>query len=373
MNFVVSSKYLFQQLSMIHGVVPSSSTIPIQLDFLFIAQNNVLHVTATDGETTISTILQEVQIKEEGSVAIPAKMLMETLKTFADVPLTFIIDARWNITLASDRGKYKLAGHDPSEYTRIPEMEETGSFTIEAITLSTAISKTVFAVANDDLRPVMNGVLFQMGADGINFVATDAHKLVKYRRLDVSAQQPGEVIVPKKPLNVLRGMLGNNEFPVQVQFSQKLVRFTFQNIELFSRLIDGKYPNYEVVIPKVNPNKLVVDKVAFQNAIRRVMIFSNKSTFQVRLRLTGSELYISAEDLDFNNEAMEQLTARYEGDDMEIGFNSRFLSEMLGNIDGEHISLELSEANRPGILAPVDYQRDIEEIIMLVMPITLGS
>lgn len=371
MNFIASSKYLLQQLSMIQGAVPSSSTIPIQLDFHFVARDNALRVTATDGETTVTSVLDEVQIREEGEVAIPAKMLLETLKTFADIPLGFSVGDNWTVSLTSDRGKYKLAGHDPAEFTQVPEFEPDGEFSIEAIALSTAISKTLFAVANDDLRPVMNGVLFQAAPDGTNFVATDAHKLVKYRRHDVSSQQVGEFIVPKKPLNLLRGMLGTSEIPVRVEFSPKMVRFTFLNIQLYSRLIDGKYPNYEVVIPKNNPNKLIVDKEAFQNAVRRVMIFSNKSTFQVRIRLAGSEVYISAEDLDFNNEAQEQLTARYEGEDMEIGFNSRFLIEMLNNIDGEDVSLELSEANRPGILSPAEYQRDIEEIVMLLMPLTL--
>jgi len=374
MKFIISSKYLQQQLQPLQGVVPGSSTMPIVLDFLFIAEGDQLTVVAADMETTMVARLSDVQIAEPGQVAIPAKILQETLKTFADIPLTFQVDvANWMVTISSESGKYRLAGHNPSDFPEVPHMEEVGAMDIEALTLSTAITRTLFATGNDDLRPVMSGVLFQIGPEYCNFVATDAHKLVKYTRLDVKSDKGGDIIVPKKPLNILKNVLGAHEFPVNIRFDEKMVVFSFENTQMYSRLVDGKYPNYQVVIPTNNPNRLIVDKSAFLNALKRVSIFANKSTFQVRLRLAGSDLLISAEDLDFSNEAKENLTCRYEGEDMEIGFNSRILIEILTNIEQDAIQVELSDGTRPGLLSPAEYQRDIEDITMLAMPIMLGN
>lgn len=374
MNFVVSSKTLLHQLQIVSGVISSNSNVPILNDFLFEVKDGVLTVFGSDLETTISARVDDVSAKKEGSIAIPAKLLLDTLKTFSDVPLNFSVDAKTNgVVLSSDTGKYKLAGHKADEFPRMPEMVSGGVVEMESITLAHAISKTSFATGNDELRPVMSGILMELGTDGCNFVATDAHKLVRYRRKDVKASSNGSIILPKKPMNILKNILGVSDMPVKVEFSDINVKFSFDNIHLVSRLVEGKYPNYEVVIPKNNPNKLTVDKSSFLNAIRRVSIFSNKTTYQVRLKIAGSDLQISAEDLDFANEAYERLACQYDGDDMEIGFNSRFIIEMINNIDGDNVIFELSEPNRAGIIKPAEYDEEVEDITMLVMPIMLNN
>ncbi|HSP13077.1 MAG TPA: DNA polymerase III subunit beta, partial [Salegentibacter sp.] len=232
---------------------------------------------------------------------------------------------------------------------------------------------TIFASGNDDLRPVMSGVFFQFSTEGITFVATDAHKLVKYYREDVSASQAAEFIMPKKPLNLLKGILAGSEADVLIEYNESNAKFTFEDTTLICRLIDGKYPNYEAVIPKENPNKLIIDRSQFLSSVRRVSIFSNKTTHQVRLKIAGAELNISAEDIDYSNKAEERLTCSYQGDDMQIGFNSRFLTEMLSNLNANEVQLEMSLPNRAGILTPVDGLDEGEKITMLVMPVMLNN
>ena len=235
------------------------------------------------------------------------------------------------------------------------------------------LAKTIFASGNDDLRPVMSGVFFQFSTEGLTFVATDAHKLVKYTRTDVAASQSAEFIMPKKPLNLLKSILAGSEQEVTIEYNDSNAKFTFDQTVLICRLIDGKYPNYEAVIPKENPNKLSIDRNLFLNSVRRVSIFSNKTTHQIRLKIAGAELNISAEDIDYSNKAEERLTCDYQGDDMQIGFNSRFLTEMLNNLTSQDVSLEMSLPNRAGILTPVDGLDQGELVTMLVMPVMLNS
>ena len=239
--------------------------------------------------------------------------------------------------------------------------------------LANAIAKTIFAAGNDDLRPVMSGVFFQFSTEGLTFVATDAHKLVKYSREDISASQAAEFIMPKKPLNLLKSILAGSEEQVTIEYNNSNAKFSFDNTEMVCRLIDGKYPNYEAVIPKENPNKLNIERSQFLNSVRRVSIFSNKTTHQIRLKIAGAELNISAEDIDYSNKAEERLTCDYQGDDMQIGFNSRFLTEMLNNLTSDEVSLEMSMPNRAGILTPTDGLDDGEFVTMLVMPVMLNS
>ncbi|MBQ0739576.1 DNA polymerase III subunit beta, partial [Aquimarina celericrescens] len=225
----------------------------------------------------------------------------------------------------------------------------------------------------DDLRPVMSGVFFQFSTEGLTFVATDAHKLVKYSREDVSAEETAEFIMPKKPLNLLKGILANSDSDVLIEYNESNAKFTFDDTQLVCRLIDGKYPNYEAVIPKENPNVLTIDRTQFLNSVKRVSIFSNKTTHQVKLKIAGAELNISAEDVDYSNKAEERLTCDYQGDDMQIGFNSRFLTEMLNNLNANDVQLEMSLPNRAGILTPKDGLDDGEKVTMLVMPVMLNN
>ncbi|MBS1583573.1 MAG: DNA polymerase III subunit beta [Bacteroidetes bacterium] len=373
MKFIVSSSALLKQLQTLQGVLASSNTLPILDNFLFEIDGKQLTVTASDLETTI-TATMAVEAKDKGSVAIPARLLLDTLKAFPEQPLTFSVDTKhFGIEISSDQGKYKMTGHSGVEFPKSPVLEQPSTFVLPAGTLATAINKTIFATGNDDLRPVMSGIFFELADDGVRFVATDAHKLVRYTRTDIKSPKTASFIVPKKPLNLLKNSLGNTNAEVTVAFNENNASFTFDNIVLVCRLIDGKYPNYEAVIPKKNPNKLTIDRQSFLNSVRRVAIFSNKTTHQVRMSINGSQLAVSAEDLDFANEANEKLTCGYEGEDMTIGFNSRFLMDMLTNLNSEHVVMEMSAPNRAGILVPGEGSEHGEDVLMLVMPVMLNN
>ncbi|MDG1729758.1 MAG: DNA polymerase III subunit beta [Algibacter sp.] len=372
MKFIVSSTYLLKQLQVLGGVINSSNTLPILDNFLFELDHTQLTVSASDLETTMASTL-DVESDSKGSVAIPARLLLDTLKTFPEQPLTFVVEENNTVEISSNHGKYALAYSNGNEFPKAVALEDPSKTVITGDVLATAISKTIFATGNDDLRPVMSGVFFQFSTEGLTFVATDAHKLVKYTREDVKANQVAEFIMPKKPLNLLKGILAASEDDVTIEYNDSNAKFTFENSELICRLIDGKYPNYEAVIPKENPNKLVIDRNQFLNSVRRVSIFSNKTTHQIRLKIAGAELNISAEDIDYSNKAEERLTCDYQGDDMQIGFNSRFLTEMLNNLSADNVQLEMSMPNRAGILTPVDGLDEGEHITMLVMPVMLNN
>ncbi|PIA80348.1 DNA polymerase III subunit beta [Gaetbulibacter sp. 4G1] len=372
MKFIVSSTYLLKQLQVLGGVINSSNTLPILDNFLFELDHSKLTVSASDLETTMASSL-DVESDSKGSVAIPARLLLDTLKTFPEQPLTFVVEDNNTVEISSNHGKYALAYADGNEFPKAVALEDPSKTVITGDVLATAISKTIFAAGNDDLRPVMSGVFFQFSTQGLTFVATDAHKLVKYTREDIKANQVAEFIMPKKPLNLLKGILAASEDDVTIEYNESNAKFTFENSELICRLIDGKYPNYEAVIPKENPNKLSIDRTQFLNSVRRVSIFSNKTTHQIRLKIAGAELNISAEDIDYSNKAEERLTCDYQGDDMQIGFNSRFLTEMLNNLNSDEVQLEMSMPNRAGILTPIDGLDEGEQITMLVMPVMLNS
>tara|TARA_R110002096_G_scaffold136909_8_gene289881 strand:+ start:18628 stop:19749 length:1122 start_codon:yes stop_codon:yes gene_type:complete len=373
MKFIVSSTSLLKQLQNISGVLNSNNSLPILDHFLFELKENKLQITASDLETTMLTNVV-VESKESGIIALPAKLLLDTLKSLPDQPITFKIDVeKLGIEISSDFGKYKLSGQKGDEFPKTPTVESPSKLKVGGELLFNAIDKTIFASGNDDLRPVMSGVYFQLSKDGLIFVATDAHKLVKYKRTDAKADKASDFIMPKKPLNLLKNILSSMDDQVEIAYNETNASFSFENINLICRLIDGKYPNYEAVIPKENPNKLTIDRSSFLGSIKRVSIFSSKTTHQVKLKISGSELLLSAEDVDFNNEANERLTCQFDGDDMEIGFNSRFLIEMLNNIDSEVVNIEMSAPNRAGILSPADKTEEYEEILMLVMPVMLNS
>jgi DNA polymerase-3 subunit beta len=354
------------------GIINNSNTLPILDNFLFELKHSSLTVSASDLESTMSTSLN-VESESEGKLAVPAKLLLDTLKTFAEQPLTFVVESNNTIEISSNDGKYALAYVNADEFPKPIDLKDSSQTIIPANILNSAINKTVFATGNDDLRPVMSGVFFQFSTENLTFVATDAHKLVKYTRLDLKANNTTEFIMPKKPLNLLKGILGSDNEDVSIEYNDSNAKFSFGNSILICRLIDGKYPNYEAVIPKENPNQLSIGRNQFLNSVRRVSIFSNKTTHQIRLKIAGAELNISAEDIDYSNKAEERLTCDYQGDDMQIGFNSRFLNEMLGNLESEEVKLEMSLPNRAGILTPVDGLDAGEEVTMLVMPVMLNS
>ncbi len=373
MKFIVSSSLLLKNIQALSGVLNSSNTLPILDDFLFELKDDTLYITASDLETTMTVSLEPTKSEEPGMVAIPAKILLETLKTFADIPVTFNINNETlGLEISAGDGKYRLTGHRSDEYPQTPAMEETTSIELQGEVLSEAINKTIFAAGNDELRPVMSGVFCELTPDDVTFVATDAHKLVRYRRTDTKAEQSASFILPKKPLNQLKNILGDG-ISVQIDYNQTNIFFAFNNVKMVCRLIDGRYPNYDAVIPTQNPNTLTIDRLSLLNSIRRVAIFANQSTHQVRFKLSGKELTLSAEDVDYSNEAKERLTCNYEGEDLEIGFNSRFLQEMLNNLDTDEVKFEMSAPNRAGLILPVDNDVEGEDILMLVMPVMLNQ
>lgn len=373
MKFIVSSSALLKQLTSISGVLNTSSNLPILGYFLFDVRDKRLTVSGSDLESTMITSIDLDKADDDMKVCVPAKLLLDMLKTFPDQPLTFSIDAKtFNIEISSDNGKYKLAGVNGDEFPRLPDLDSASKLKIDSGVLFNAINKTVFATGNDELRPVMSGVYFGLEKDGITFVATDAHKLVKYHRSDCKSSKSANFIMPKKPLNLLKGLLASLNTTVEIEYNETNASFVFEQYTLVSRLIDGKYPNYEAVIPKENPNEMLISREQFLNSVRRVSIFSNKTTHQVRLAIKGSELHISAEDLDFSNEASERLGCQYKGEDITIGFNSRFLLEMLNNLESDEVRLEMSAPNRAGILSPTEKEEN-ETILMLVMPVMLSQ
>ena len=372
MRFIVSTSTLLKQLQAVNGASSSSTVLPILENFLFEIKDGSLTISATDLQTSMTTSLP-VESKEDGKVAVPSKILLETLKTLPDQPVAFSVDAQtFAIEISAGDGKYKLSGENGEDFPRIPAVENASSVSMPASVLAEAINKTIFAVSNDDLRPAMTGVYCQLSPQNITFVATDAHKLVRYRRNDTKSDTAASFILPKKALTLLKASLGTDDSAVSLEYNSTSAFFRFGNINLICRLIDERYPDYDAVIPQNNPNKLTLDRSLFLNSLRRVVIFANKTTHQVRLKINGSELNISSEDVDFSNEAHERLSCQYEGEDMEIGFNAKFLIEMLGNLEGDEVTLEMSTPNRAGLLIP-QTNNDNENVLMLVMPVMLNN
>ena len=371
MNFIVSSNTLLKHLQSISGVLTTNNSLPILDNFLFEINDGELIISASDVETTMKTTLQ-VEANESGKIAIPAKLLLDILKNLPDQPCTFLIDKNnFGVEISYDNGKSKMVGYNGDDYPKSPNIEGGSSIKLSADIISKAINKTIFATGNDELRPVMSGVFCQFSPAEILFVATDAHKLVRYKRSDVVSTANGAFILPKKPLNLLKANVRGDE-EVLIEFNDSNAVFTFSDIVLTCRLVDGKYPNYEAVIPKENPNVLTVDRLQFLSSIKRVSIFANKSTHQIKLHIAGSELSISAEDLDFSNESKERLTCSFDGDDMEIGFNARFLMEMLTNLESNEVQIQMSVPSRAGLLVPAQTDNEHEDILMLVMPVMLN-
>lgn len=367
MKFIVNSLELSKKLQLLSGIIPTNSTIPILENFLFDVDEERLIITASDLETTISTSIKVIS-GVDACIAVPSKLLIDMLKTFPDQPLDFEILENSTIEISSNSGKYNLAFYPGSDYPKVPELEDVSTTIIGSKVLSNAISNTVFATGNDDVRPMMSGVFFQLSPFGATFAATNAHKLVEYIRKDVVANQEASFIMPKKPLSVLKNVLATIDEDVVIEFNALNAKFTFDNYTISARLIDAQYPKYKGVIPKDNPNKLIINRVQFLNSLKCVSIFSQKETHQVKLKMAGMSLNISAEDRDYSNKADETLMCNYEGNDMEIGFNSKYLIEILNNLSSDEIQLEMSLPSRAGIIRPTVYNDNEEEILMLVMP-----
>ncbi len=375
MKFVVSSTELLARLQSVTRVISSKNSLPILDNFLFILKDSTLSITASDLETTLKTSMTIENVSEEGEITVPAKLLVDSLREFADQPLEFktndnqlILDITWAT------GNAKLPYTTAEDYPSIPELDEScTTITINSRILLEGINRTLYATAEEELRPVMNGIYFDIDESNTTLVASDAHKLVCYTRHDIKSESRSSFILPKKPSSVLKNILGKADEDVIIKFDNRNATFVFESFNLVCRLVEGNYPAYKSVIPKNNTNKLVINRLDFLNSARRVAVCSNQASSQVRLKLTYNTLTLSAQDLDFSISANENLICQYEGDNMEIAFKSTFLIEILTNLPYTDISLELSEPSRAALIlaaGPVDPQ---EEILALLMPMMVNA
>ena len=380
MKFIVNSQQLLKQLQSLSGVLTSNNTMPIINCFHLHLEEGALTVKTTDLSTTLVARMEVEtgRMEKAEEVAIPSKMLLEILKSFDDVPVTFSVDPQSHaIELSSGQGEYHLAGMDADTYPTMPTAEGTATVVMSCEALVNAINKTYFATSNDEMHQQMSGIYCEMTPDGVTFVATDAHKLVRYRRRDVTSDVSTNFILPKKPITIVKNILAarKEEGDVTIEYNNTNLFITFDNFYIVCRLVDGRYPNYEAAIPKDNPNKLVIDRQSFINTLRRVSIFASEATRQVRLSISKDQMTISAEDLEFSNNAKETMPCQYEGDPMDIGFNAKFLTEMISNLDSEQVMLEMSHPSRAGIIFPYgdDAEGKQDDILMLVMPVMLAN
>lgn len=376
MKFVVSSTELLSHLAALSRVISSKSTMPILDNFLFQLSETELTITASDLESTLITSVKLDNIEGEGAVAVPAKLFIDTLKEFPEQPLTLQIDSdSFNVEIFSDNGKYSIMGQSAEDFPELPELDEEGTSAINVnhVALKRGIEKTVFATADDELRPVMNGIYIELTSDYMSFVASDAHKLVRYRRSDVKAEFDSSFILPKKPAGLLKNLLPKEEFDVKVEFDDKNAFFTLSSYKLICRLVEGNYPSYNSVIPTNNPNKMHIDRLNFFNTVKRVSVFSNQASNLIKLNINENKLVVSAQDIDFSISAVERLACEYEGDEMEIGFKSTFLQEILTNISSGDVRVELSDPTRAGLFLPADSEDEDENMLMLLMPMMINA
>lgn len=379
MKFIVNSQLFVKQLQAISGVLTTNNAVPIVSCFHFHLDEGKLTVKATDMATTLVTSISDIETNTAGltDIAVPSKLLLDILKSLDDVPMTFSVDDKnFGIEIASGQGKYRLAGMNAENYPEMPMPKDTQKVVMPASVLATAISKTSFAASNDELRPQMGGIYCELTPDGATFVATDAQKLVRYRRNDIKADESTNFILPNKPMIMLRNIINGRKEDCEtiIEYNNTNIFITIDNFYVICRLVDGKYPNYEAAIPKENPNRLTIDRLTLLNTLKRVGLFANQSTHQVRLSIEGTDLTISAEDIEFANDAHEKLNCSYEGKEMEIGFSAKFLVEMLNNLETQEVLIEMSDPRRAGILFPINAEEnDTENILMLVMPMLLAN
>lgn len=376
MKFVVSSVDLLSHLQNVSRVISSKNTLPILDNVLFKLADNKLELTASDLESTFITSMNLENATDSGNIAIPAKLLLDTLKEFPDQPLTFDVNVDdFKVVISSENGQYDLPGQNGDDFPQIPAIKEENKATMQlpAEVLNQGVNNTLFATADDELRPVMNGIFFELASDKITFVASDAHKLVRYSRTDAKCDNDATFILPKKPSSLLKNILPKETGDVLVEFDSKNAFFTLSNYKLVCRLVEGNYPSYNSVIPTDNPNKVIIDRLKIFNALKRVSVFSNQASNLVKLQLTGNQMTVSAQDIDFSISAFERIPCQYEGDDLEIGFKSVFLIEILQNINSADVVFELSDPSRAGIMLPLDKENENEDVLMLLMPMMINN
>ncbi|MDD4992186.1 MAG: DNA polymerase III subunit beta [Paludibacter sp.] len=378
MKFIVSSTDLLSHLQAISRVINSKNSLPILDNFLLQLEGTTLTMTASDIETTLITSMEVETVEGSGKVAVASRLLLDTLREFSEQPLTFSInDSNLAMVITSANGSYNFIGQNGDEYPRMPQLQDDArKLTLPVSTLSAGISKTLFCTADDELRPVMNGVFFDITASSLTLVATDAHKLVRYKTSHTSASVEAEetvnFILPKKPATMLKNILPKESGEVEINFDNKNAYFKLANYTMICRQVEGRFPNYNGVIPKTNPYKIIIDRVTLLNGLKRVSVFANQASNLVKLAFGGNQIHISAQDIDFSISAEETISCQFEGEPIKIGFKSSFLIEILGNINATDIVFELSDASRAGLILPFENEKN-EEILMLLMPMLLND
>jgi DNA polymerase-3 subunit beta len=376
MKFVVSSIDLLNHLQALSRVISSKNTLPILDNFLFKLDGKTLEITASDLETTMVTTLELENASGLGSIAIPAKLITDSLREFPDQPLTFTINTEtFAVAISSENGQFAVAGQHGEDFPQLPRIkaDRSVSLRLKASSLVSGINSTLFATADDELRPVMNGIFIEMSPEDMTFVASDAHKLVRNKRKDVNANASASFILPKKPAGLLRNLLAKGQEEVGIEFDDKNAFFSLSSFQLVCRLVEGNYPSYNSVIPTNNSNKLLIDRVKLLNTVRRVSVFSNQASNLIRMSLKGNRLTVSAQDIDFASSAIEDLACQYVGDELEIGFKSTFMVEILNNIQSTEVSIELSDPSRAGLFIPFNKENDQEDVLMLLMPMMINT
>ncbi len=375
MRFVVSSTELLRHLNAISRVISSKNTLPILDNFLLKLEEKTLWITASDLETTLTTKIELENSAEDGLIAIQAKIMLDTLKEFPEQPLTFNIDSEsFAVEILSANGKFSIVGHNGEDFPVLPKLAENhNEISLPHDLLLSGINKTLFATADDELRPVMNGIFIELSPEEIAFVASDAHKLVRYKRSDVKYTDVASFILPKKPASLLKNLLPREDSDVKLEFDEKNAFFTLNGFKMVCRLVEGKYPAYNSVIPLNNPNELVIDRVEFYTTLKRVSVFANQASNLVRLKLTPSELIVSAQDIDFAISGVETIKCEYDGQPMEIGFKSTFLVEILSNLSSGDVKMKLSDPSRAGLLLPAEKEQEYEDVLMLLMPMMINA
>ncbi len=374
MKFIVSSQLLSKNLQNVSGIITTNRSVPIIENILFIIADNQLILKGTDLETTITATVELSEVEGGGSIVVPGKLVVETIKSLPDVPVVFDIKEDYSIEISANDGKYKLMGFDSEQFPQLKAIEDDKSFKIPAVTLENAIGKTAFATGNAEIRPVMGGVFCQIATDKITFVATDAHRLVKYNNNMVKANVEADLIIPKKPLLQLKNILQGLDIDINVSYNDARVCFTFENISISTKLIEGKYPDYEKVIPRNNTNVLQVERQGLLQKMKNISLYANQSTHQMRYKIEDTKLMLTAEDVDHSTKATANISCVFESEEseFEVGFSSKLLQEILSNLESTNVIFKFSHPTG-AVLIFEDKEQEEEDILMLIMPVMLNN
>lgn len=373
MKFIISTSTLLKQISTISSLIPSNPVVPILENFLFEIKGGVLHVTASDLQTSAVLTIDNIQADGDLSICVPGKILIDTLRNLPDQPVTFAINFdSYVLEINSDNGRYKISCENAADFPKAPQLGRAEQLDIPTEAMAAALGYTLFATSNDEMKPAMNGVYFHITSKHANFVSSDGHRLIRYRREDIVTTNDVGIIIHKKALTLLKGTLPSANIPLRLEFNTSNAVFSFGHIKIVCRLIDERFPDYENVIPLNNDNIFMIQRNELIASLKRLAIYANKSTNQVRFSAKGNELKVYSEDLDFSNEASEMLYCEHDGRDIEIGFNAKFLIEMLNNMHSPRVTFRLSEPTRAGLITPEEIVEN-ESLIMLVMPIMLSN